>query len=99
MAEHTYIILGERILIHTISCATIIFEKSYVYNSSKKRDSVDALQFIINKDGINTIIETFGLNYNKEELMFHFVKNLVNKYGKQAEEFVQNSSISTIVRR
>ena len=99
MAEHTYIILGERVLIHTISCATIVFEKSYVYNSAKKRDSIDALNFITNNSGLHIIIETFGLGYNSQELIFHFVRNLVNKYGKPAEEYVQNSSISTLIRR
>lgn len=95
MVKYTNIvILGERVLIHTMSCATLVFEKEWKYNSPDKKDSIEALHFIINKSGMSILVNKFGLGYDPFRLHEQFVEEILNKYGEaKVSKYATHTSI------
>lgn len=88
MAQYSNIlIIGERVLLLTMSCATLVFEKTGIYQNAPWRvESIETLRFIVNKSGINILIDKFGLGLNGEVLTHKFTEHLINKYGEERVE-------------
>ena len=78
MNEIGFKILGEQLLIHTLSCACYFLSNSPTYNSKTFREGSTSLNYV-NNSGIETMINYFQLNLDSNKIKTLFFMKVNEK--------------------
>jgi len=95
-----YKILGESILVNTLSTAYLTVAKTPVYTNTKiQREAMESIIFIF--DGsVDVVIQDFGLGYNPDKLrvlFFDFLKDSYKEIKNDIPAGYSNQKLDTII--